>query len=846
VADVVIVGIDDRTTDDTRKVAREAGARVFDFHFDDDFAHIRNQLWKRAKRSGARWIMWLDADDVLRGGAELIETLEEIEVSRDDLMALQMPYFYAWNDDLRGWAIIHDRVRVVRAELESYWENRIHEVLRMPSIPMVPGAITSISGVLKTPQVSVEHHKSDYQRERDPDRNLRIINKMMQDDETAGRPVDAQNLYHLALEAVARGQWREATFLFKRYVPLSGFREQIYEALIQMGMCYRQLALDTRTAGGAPHNDLHEAMRAYLSAIQISDQYPDAWYGLASAKFLNGEAKAALRHLDRGDQYRGNLTPSVVGIEPGRVTFDPLLTRLNCLGAAGDLDAGLALAKEGVESYPNVPQLRELFEEFQGWKMGEEVGVGATKLAEGLDDEGKTVLAALLPKDAWMAESVRNAMMEGVIAEYRAKGGHRRVVFVCGEALEAWGPDKMAEEGLGGSESAVVNMALEMARRGMQVEVFNKADVHEGVHGGVLYANVERYPAMLQADLTIMSRMPDMGLQRDEIKTDKMWLWCHDLHYDDQLLAAGVEARGMVAGFDRIMPVSEWHEGFMRDRYPWIPDEVLRHTRNGIDLLRFAGLGVHPRQRRRCVYMSSHDRGLSNLLEMWPAIWDNFNDAELHIYYGWQTFDLMSLGANNTKMLNEKAEYMRRINSMADMGVTIHGRVGQRELAEVLLISDLWLYPTAFLETSCITAMEAQAAGCVGIATACGAIPETLGDRGILLEHGYPHNEMYRSMFLERVESLMTDEEHVEARREKMKDDGLAHLIKPGMFDEMLESLPRDVTLEPCREAGINYAHDHFGWAGVADEWIEAAWPMWIMRESEEAFPLAEVVEAAV
>ena len=62
---------------------------------------------------------------------------------------------------------------------------------------------------------------------------------------------------------------------------------------------------------------------------------------------------------------------------------------------------------------------------------------------------------------------------------------------------------------------------------------------------------------------------------------------------------------------------------------------------------------------------------------------------------------------------------------MTTPGVVFHGRAGQEEVARSYLQSQLWLYPTDFEETSCITAMEAQAAGCHIVATRCGALPET-------------------------------------------------------------------------------------------------------------------------
>lgn len=56
----------------------------------------------------------------------------------------------------------------------------------------------------------------------------------------------------------------------------------------------------------------------------------------------------------------------------------------------------------------------------------------------------------------------------------------------------------------------------------------------------------------------------------------------------------------------------------------------------------------------------------------------------------------------------------------------MHGRVNQRELAEAMLGAGVWFYPTWFSETSCITAMEAQAAGLWCVCPEIAALKETV------------------------------------------------------------------------------------------------------------------------
>jgi glycosyltransferase involved in cell wall biosynthesis len=71
---------------------------------------------------------------------------------------------------------------------------------------------------------------------------------------------------------------------------------------------------------------------------------------------------------------------------------------------------------------------------------------------------------------------------------------------------------------------------------------------------------------------------------------------------------------------------------------------------------------------------------------------------------------------------------------MQQEGVYYHGRVDQQSLAMAFLQSDIWLYPTSFTETFCITALEAQASRTLCICSNLAGLSSTVADRGILLQ----------------------------------------------------------------------------------------------------------------
>jgi len=76
-------------------------------------------------------------------------------------------------------------------------------------------------------------------------------------------------------------------------------------------------------------------------------------------------------------------------------------------------------------------------------------------------------------------------------------------------------------------------------------------------------------------------------------------------------------------------------------------------------------------------------------------------------------------------------------------GVVFHGRISPKRLAEQFRAASVWAYPDWFHETSCIIAMQAQAAGLRIVTSALAALNETVAERGVLLAKD-PHSEAHR------------------------------------------------------------------------------------------------------
>lgn len=181
---------------------------------------------------------------------------------------------------------------------------------------------------------------------------------------------------------------------------------------------------------------------------------------------------------------------------------------------------------------------------------------------------------------------------------------------------------------------------------------------------------------------------------------------------------------------------------------------------------------------KRIIWTSSYDRGLQHLLEMWPDIRKAVPDAELEVFYGWQIFDKMY--ANNPASMAWKAKI---VSLLGQEGIVKHGKLSQEELAEEMRTCGIWAYPTHFQEISCISAMKAQAYGCIPVVIDEAALKETV-------------------QFGVKIEGDIYDEETKEAFKK-----------------QLIWVLQNPQWQEEIRPVMMEWANKTFQWNRVAKQW---------------------------
>lgn len=336
--------------------------------------------------------------------------------------------------------------------------------------------------------------------------------------------------------------------------------------------------------------------------------------------------------------------------------------------------------------------------------------------------------------------------------------GKASIVLWSGKAWESWGPPSIAT-GIGGSETAVIQMAKFLVKLGHDVRVIGDHEGYEGLNDGATWIHYEKAlqdPKFLECDVLISSRdkrivrITSQFLPVGAVK--KTILWCHDIHCGDDWELD-------LKKFDKFFCLSDYAKKTFKTYYPYLSLDNIIVTRNGLDPERFSNdrmnLVRSGLKSPRFTYSSSPDRGLDILLGLWPRIRQIRDDAELHVYYGFKIWESMVAARKNDKHNALKLDYLKsRVMNREESGIFYHNRVGQQELADSYMRSDVWAHPTAFMETYCITALEAQAAGCTPVTTAIGALNETV-KYGHLINPPNTSIE-YQDKFVDHIEKFLS------------------------------------------------------------------------------------------
>jgi glycosyltransferase involved in cell wall biosynthesis len=317
----------------------------------------------------------------------------------------------------------------------------------------------------------------------------------------------------------------------------------------------------------------------------------------------------------------------------------------------------------------------------------------------------------------------------------RISDTNKTVVIHMGGFGHAWDPK--TETNISGSEYMAMNMAKELVRLNYNVFVFGyfkdpfmKLD-YQGIYDDVQYVDTTLYPGFTcnyYIDYLIVSRYTQFLTYYDNI--ENVYLWCHDI---SPILGTFNLFQTHPTKFKGIIALSDWHKLSIMSHIN-VPREMIIVSRNAIYTERFNDSSV-VKTPFRFIYMSDYMRGLSNLVDMVPDIKSRYPSSIFVVY------------CKLHQIPEECLEKIKNINNKEEGTIVLNGRTTQENISKELLKSDIWLYPTTFKETYCISALEAMCARCLIATVNLAGLGNIVGDRGIMIEENEPWKKLLDKLY---------------------------------------------------------------------------------------------------
>ena len=859
-ADEIVV-VDTGSTDRTLEIAQARGARTARFEWRDDFSAAKNFAIEQASGD---WILSLDADESI--AARDHEAIRAIVHSDDvDAVVVTHRHYLAGDTVVVGWQagaggyeegepfhafVDEDCRRLFRNRPWLRFRNRVHEELVSldPARPLVEtraawvvhhyGKIdgperlrTKGEAYLRIGRVKAEEHPDD------PQAHYELGVQYAE----LGRPIDAIGCFERAL--ALSPHFRDAQFRLALCHVEAGQYRVALAALANCRVAPRQHAEIALTEGNAYRElgDVLRAERAFRRALADNPSFAPASVNLALLLMRDrrhAEARAcldrALEQTPRDAQLRtlrghvryesgdeagalDDLAHASNDVRAVRLRTRILLKQRRfdearlCLGSVessadaevsalrGAVALGLGDVHDAVRCLRDSMRVAPTVEAALNLSIALEEQ-GAT--AEALDAVAQAV--GLAPSNPTVSARFAGLARDRFRGQ-RDPGAHALTfAFYQPHSLDYDGSTPR-EHGLGGTESAVVYLAEALAQRGHRCIVFNGCSRGGHVHG-VEYARWESLPTRCVGDrpdvLVAVRSWETIGRLR---LAPLQIFWTGDAF--DQPFVQALSQSEARAEIDLFMLQSDWQVATYQTHHAVPPAQVVK-TSLGVavsaEAARATSSGVRP---RRLAYVSTPFRGLDVLLDLFPRIRDGCPDAELHVFSSMRVYGLSA--ADDEAQFD--ALYRK---ARAQEGVTLVGSLPQPELAARLEQCRVLAYPNHFEETFCIAAAEAQAAGCVVVTSARGALPETVGDAGICIP-GDSRNVAYQAAFVAECVDLLTNEARWRSMSERASARARTLFAWPAIAAHWEALCFSGLTVEPqeIERIAVHLANDRAGLA---------------------------------
>lgn len=505
------------------------------------------------------WFVWIDTDDVFKGGENLHKLAEIGE--KQNIEAFYFNYLYQAEFDEKGRVkhriIDHLRERLLRNNDKYKWIAPIHETL----IEQVPTQKTDV------PDCEVIHLATHEDRIASLTRNLKSLELSI----ARSKGEDPRHIYYLAkayFDLNDAEHDARAIPLMLRYLNgdekgdhKSGWPEERQQAWEYLSELYRRQ--------GQHNNSMKSVLNSFT---EPSEPQPELFLSLALSCIMNQNYDLALFWVKMSSHVTQKKTTLVTNTRDLQARTLEIIFNA-CLNTA-KVDEAHAAATKMLEMFPETDSAKEAFKLIDGIKDQRDMTQKLSQIADYLakHGEGHKIKALLEGAPAVTEETPFFQELVQQVNPPRV-WGEDEIMIYCGPGFTDWSPKQLSDPKnsfVGGSEEAVIRMSAELQKLGWKVTVYNSPGADQGDHDGVQWLPYYKFNKKDEFNIVISWRQ--IGFFDLDIKAKKSYLWNHDLQNAMEYTPE------RVAKIDKAFFLSKFH----RSNVPSLPDEKVFLTSNGI------------------------------------------------------------------------------------------------------------------------------------------------------------------------------------------------------------------------------------------------------------------------
>jgi hypothetical protein len=326
--------------------------------------------------------------------------------------------------------------------------------------------------------------------------------------------------------------------------------------------------------------------------------------------------------------------------------------------------------------------------------------------------------------------------------------------FVANGGFNKWSGSTLLTGGMGGAETYIVEMARWIQKKGEYSVVVFCNCANEEIFEQVQYKSIDKYYEYIRSTkikVCIISRYSEYYPATLLCNVENIYIVVHDLSVSGNVIPLDKKLK-------KIFCLTEWHCSYFKSIFPPTVADRIESISYGINpIFSYAPGRKIP---YRFIYTSMPDRGLVELLKMWPDIHAKQPLASLHVYC-----DLNS-GYVNTQCPLKIKEIRELLDLHRKLNIVYKQWVNKQTLADAWKEAEYWFYPCTFMETFCLSALEAARTKTLAISNGLAGLSKTISDRGITVE-GNAETHEWKNAALAKLFAIFDDKQQYEFLVEK-------------------------------------------------------------------------------